>query len=81
LQSFQIKPENEKKEKEKKKRPRGQISARNQRTAHGPLTFLPESVPSPFSFFTDKWDPHVSTDVVVNLRPKISPEDAVIFSY
>jgi hypothetical protein len=40
----------------------------------------PKSVSSPFSFFADKWDPHVSTDVIVNLRQKISPEDAMIFS-
>jgi hypothetical protein len=40
----------------------------------------PEPVPLSFLFFADKWDPHVSANVVVNLHPKNSPEDAVIFS-
>jgi hypothetical protein len=42
---------------------------------------LPNWYFPPFFFFADKWDPHISTDVVINLRPIISPEDSVIFSY
>jgi hypothetical protein len=45
LQSFQIKPEKREREGKEEKAPGADFS-HSQRTAHGPLTILPESVPN-----------------------------------
>jgi hypothetical protein len=63
------------------KGPRGSLltQTRNRPTAQPAL--VPKTVSPLLSSFADEWDPHVSTDVVINLHPKISPEDSVISSY
>jgi hypothetical protein len=79
--SFQTKIKRKKEKKiENGKGPRGRFWPRPGNWPMAQPIPLPELVTSLFSFFTDEWDPHVSTDVVFNLRPKISPEDSVISS-
>jgi hypothetical protein len=63
------------------KGPRGGLSTQTRKWPTAQPAPPPETVSPLFSSFTDEWDPHVSTDVVFNLRPKISPEDSVISSY
>jgi hypothetical protein len=71
----------EKRKGKKKKGPRGSLSTQTRNWPTAQPAPPPETVSSPFFSFADEWDPHVSTDIVINLRPKISPDDAVIFSY
>jgi hypothetical protein len=74
-------------EKKRSKRPkiikgsRGSISTQTRKRPTAQPAPPPEMVSPLFSSFADEWDPHISTDVVFNLRPKISLEDSVISSY